>query len=129
MKTEFRLLAGLILWGSAPALWAGTATIDATVTDQYIRGFGACSAWHESAFSSQLATWFWDSTGMTGNNPNGIGLSLLRCHIPETNSSTGNPSDPGEVAVMKQAAGLGVTQIWLAEWTPPTAYKTAGATY
>ena len=130
MKILKTLLLILALTGGTSTLWAGTATVDASQTFQSIRGFGACSAWHESAYPSNLATWYWDATGMNGNNPNGIGLSILRCHIPYGNSTTGgNPSDPGETAVMKQAIGLGCTQIWLAEWTPPTAYKTSGATY
>src|ERR1700722_14887451 len=126
-KSRFLFLAALLL-ATARGAWAGTATIDATVTNQYIRGFGACSAWHESAYSTQLATWYWDSTGMSGNNPNGIGLSMLRCHIPYTNTTT-SVSDPGETAVMKQAIDLGVTQVWCTEWAPPANDRVAGSTW
>ncbi|MGH7740271.1 MAG: glycoside hydrolase, partial [bacterium] len=123
----------LILGAGLSEAWAGTATIDATTTDQYIRGFGACSAWHENTYSSQLATWYWDDTGMTGNNPNGIGLSMLRCHIPYTNSvgASGGTgiSDSGEIAVMKQAVGMGVTQVWLTEWAPPASYRPSGSSW
>jgi O-glycosyl hydrolase len=59
---------------------------------------------------------------MSGNNPTGIGMSLLRCHIPYDGSD-------GEIPVMKQAAGFGVTQIWAASWTPPTTYKQNGLTH
>ncbi|HET9869709.1 MAG TPA: glycoside hydrolase, partial [bacterium] len=132
-KTTTYILFVTALLGGFSQAQAGTATIDSTTTYQYIRGFGASSAWHESTFSTQLATWFWDSTGMTGNNPNGIGMSMLRCHIPYNNSTsaTGGTgiSDPGETAVMKQAIDLGVTQVWVTEWTPPNAYKTNGAPY
>ncbi|HVM32406.1 MAG TPA: carbohydrate binding domain-containing protein [bacterium] len=133
LKKLKSILTAFLCLAAVSPLWAGTATIDSTTTYQYIRGFGASSAWHESAFSTQLATWYWDATGMTGNNPNGIGMSMLRCHIPYTNTvgATGGTgiSDPGETAVMKQAIGLGVTQVWLTEWTPPTAFKTNGAAY
>ncbi len=122
------LFWGAVFFLAVPSLWAGTATIDATTTDQYIRGFGACSAWHESTYPTQLATWYWDSTGMTGNNPNGIGLSMLRCHIPYTNTTT-SVSDPGETAVMKQAIGLGVTQVWCTEWAPPNNDRVSGSTW
>ncbi len=123
-----------LIFGIAASSWAGTAAIDATVTDQYIRGFGGCSAWHDAAFASNLGTWFWDSSNTVVNagvtSASGIGMSMLRTHIPYDNSATttnGTVTDSGEVAVMKQAAALGVTQIWCTEWTPPTAYKTNGA--
>ncbi|HXL72795.1 MAG TPA: glycoside hydrolase, partial [bacterium] len=112
--------------------WAGTATIDATTTNQIIQGFGASSAWHESTFASGLATWFWDATdtvvsgGVT--SASGIGMSLLRCHIPYTNTTT-SISDPGETAVMKQAINLGVTQVWCTEWAPPNNDRSAGSTW
>jgi len=122
-KIVFGFLALAILLPQTPA-HAATCAVDISQTNQSIRGFGACSAWHNSAYPTQLATWYWDSAGMTGNNPNGIGLSLLRCHIPYDNSTSGGAiTDAGEAAVMKQAAGLGVSQIWIAEWTPPPAYK------
>jgi O-glycosyl hydrolase len=111
-----------------PAL-AGTATINAGTTNQYIRGFGAASAWHTGAYTAAQATIFWDDTTMNGNNPAGIGLSLLRCRIPPDNPTTGNSTsgsditDTGEIAVMNQAKGMGVSQIWATEWSVPAAWK------
>ncbi len=64
---------------------------------------------------------------MTGNNPNGIGMSLLRCHIPYDNPTTGNTvTDQGELPAMQQAQGMGCTQIWACEWSPPAAFKDNG---
>ena len=121
---------GALGWVSAN-LWAGTATIDATQTYQSIRGFGASSAWHTSAFSTQLATDFWDSTNTVTNagvtSAAGAGLSLLRCHIPYDNPTSGTSvTDQGELQVMKQALGLGCAQIWATEWSAPAAFKSNG---
>jgi O-glycosyl hydrolase len=128
------LIAGLVLSAFSKPAHAQTAVIDATQTYQYIRGFGASSAWHTSAFSTALATDFWDSTNTVVNagvtSASGIGLSMLRCHIPDDNPTTGTSvTDQGELAVMQQAKALGVTQIWATEWTPPNAYKTNGMPY
>ena len=109
-------------------VFAGTAVIDATQTFQLVRGFGASSAWHTAAFSTALATDFWDSTDTVVNagvtSASGIGLSMLRCHIPYDNPTTGTTvTDTGELAVMKQAQGLGCTQIWATEWSAPATWK------
>jgi O-glycosyl hydrolase len=116
-----------------------TAVIDAGTTNQYIRGFGASSAWHTAAYTNTTASGpesvvFWDDTNTVINagvtSASGIGLSMLRCRIPPDNPTTGTSvTDSGELAVMKQALGMGVTQIWATEWTPPTVYKTNGMTY
>ena len=125
-------LSGLFIL-AASTLWAGTATIDATQSFQFIRGFGASSAWHTAAFSNALATDFWDSTNTVTNagvtSAAGAGFSLLRCHIPSDNPTTGTTiTDYGELAVMQQAKGLGCTQIWATEWSPPANYKSNGST-
>ena len=133
MKTRknLRLLILSILLGVTSSLWAGSATIDSTQTYQFIRGFGASSAWHTSVFTTQLSTDFWDSTNTVTNagvtSAAGVGLSMLRCHIPYDNPTTGTSvTDQGELQVMKQALGLGCTQIWATEWSPPGIWKSNG---
>jgi glucuronoarabinoxylan endo-1,4-beta-xylanase len=108
--------------------FAGTAVIDATQTYQFIRGFGASSAWHTSAYTTAQATDFWDSTNTVVNagvtSAAGVGLSMLRCHIPYDNPTTGTTvTDTGELAVMHQAQSLGCNQIWATEWSAPAAFK------
>jgi O-glycosyl hydrolase len=119
------LLLGLFLvCGITASSWAGTATIDAGTTNQFIRGFGASSAWHTGTFTAAQATIYWDDTTMNGNNPAGIGLSMLRCHIPDDNPTTGTSvTDGGEINVMKQAKTMGVSQIWATEWSAPPSFK------
>ena len=125
IKNSFLFFAFL---GVSPVLFAGTANINATVTNQFIRGFGASSAWHTSAFPGNQATLFWDGTNTVVNagvtSASGIGMSLLRCHIPYDNPTTGTTvTDQGELPVMQQALGLGCTQIWATEWSPPASMK------
>ncbi len=117
------------LFGLAFSASAQTATINANTTNQFIRGFGASSAWHTGAYTAAQATIFWDDTTMNGNNPAGIGLSMLRCRIPPDNPTTGNSTsgsditDTGEIAVMNQAKGMGLSQIWATEWSVPAVWK------
>ncbi len=113
-----------LVCGFTASAWAGTATIDAGTTNQFIRGFGASSAWHTGTFTTAQATIYWDDTTMNGNNPAGIGLSMLRCHIPDDNPTTGTSvTDGGEINVMKQAKTMGVSQIWATEWSAPPSFK------
>ncbi len=100
----------------APPTWAATCAVDISQTNQFIRGFGASSAWHTNAYTTAQANIFWDGTNLNGNNPVGIGLSMLRCRIPPDTSN-------GEVAVMQQAKGMGCTQIWATEWSAPASMK------
>lgn len=101
-------LLGVLL---APRVWADVIEVDASRTDQVIRGFGACSAWSGSKINDNLAQLFFDPQ-------DGIGLSILRTRIPP--DSNWNSETPA----MLLAKNWGVTQIWSTEWTPPAGYKT-----
>src|SRR5579883_2644430 len=73
---------GLFILGalaSATTAWAGTCTVDATQTNQYIHCIGASSAW--SAIGSQGQALFAD------DNVNGhIGITSLRARIDPNNN-------------------------------------------
>ncbi len=129
-----------LLWilGSASAAWAQTATINSGTTNQLIRGFGASSAWHTAAYTNVTnngpeSILFWNSTSVTVSggvtSASGIGLSMLRCRVPPDNPTTGattsgsDITDTGEIAVMKQAKGMGLSQIWATEWSVPAVWK------
>ena len=129
IKYTIYLTAWIVLTTFSSMASAQTATINAGTTNQFIRGFGASSAWHSGAYTAAQATIFWDDTTMNGNNPAGIGLSLLRCRIPPDNPTTGattngsDITDSGELAVMTQAKGAGLSQIWATEWSVPAVWK------
>ena len=58
---------GFVLFTFSSSAWAQTATINASTTNQYIRGFGASSAWHTAAYTNTTASGpesvvFWDAT-------------------------------------------------------------------
>ena len=63
-------LAGLfaaVFFLGASTLRAGTATIDATVTNQYIHGFGAASAWNAVGNLSAYAATLWANDNTNGH--------------------------------------------------------------
>ena len=58
-KTNLILYAIVVFFFSTftPSVWAQTtAVINTTTTNQYIRGFGASSAWHTTAYTNTTAS-------------------------------------------------------------------------
>jgi len=109
-KSFFRLLA-IVALASANAAWAGTCTVDATQTNQFIHCIGASSAW--SGIGSLGTALFAD------DNVNGhLGLSSLRARI----DPTGNFSP--EVSTLATAHSVNPNVLlWATEWSPPAQYK------
>ena len=111
MKKIFLFLF-VLLSLAVPSLYAGTCTVDATSTYQYIRGIGASSAWYGLAGAS-AASLFAD------DNINGhIGISSLRARI----DPNGNHSGEVNNLVAAKAANPNLL-CWATEWSPPAQYK------
>ncbi len=101
----------LLVLASFSKAWAGTCTVDATQTNQFIHCIGASSAW--SAIGSQGQALFAD------DNVNGhIGLSSLRARIDPTN----NFSSEVNSLVTAHSVNPNVL-LWATEWSPPAQYK------
>jgi glucuronoarabinoxylan endo-1,4-beta-xylanase len=107
------MIALLIL--ALPRLAPGaTATIDSNATNQFIRGFGASSAWCNSSTLAPAAAELWADDSVDGH----AGLSILRTRIDPTGSFA------SEAANMTLAKAQNPNLcIWSTEWTPPAAYK------
>ena len=103
----------LILAMGLPALpaSAGTCTVDATQTNQFIHCIGASSAW--SAIGSLGQALFAE------DNVNGhLGLSSLRARIDPNNSFA------NEVNTLATAHSVNPNVLlWATEWSPPAQYK------
>ncbi|HVM33224.1 MAG TPA: malectin domain-containing carbohydrate-binding protein, partial [bacterium] len=99
------------LMGTAFPAWAGTCTVDATQTNQYIHCIGASSAW--SAIGSQGQALFAD------DNVNGhIGITSLRARIDPNNNFS------SEVSQLATAHSINPNVLlWATEWSPPAQYK------
>ena len=113
---------------------ARTAVINWTDLHQVIDGFGASCADFYEPLPSEMADFFFTTSG--------IGLSLLRTQVvpsaadcisffaPDGGSCLGVPSGStilvGELAIAKQAVARGVT-VWSAPWSPPAAMKNNGS--
>ncbi|HET9868960.1 MAG TPA: hypothetical protein VFR02_00470, partial [bacterium] len=104
------VLGALALLGTAAAS-AGTCTVDATQTDQYIHCIGASSAW--SGIGSLGQALFAD------DNVNGhIGITSLRARIDP------NGNFAPEVNTLAQAHSINPNVLlWATEWSPPAQYK------
>ena len=111
------------LFSGVSTLWAGTATIDATVTNQYIHGFGAASAWNAASNLSAYASVLWANDTTNGH----VGLSLLRTRIDPTDGGSGTAwnSEAGPMTLAKSVNPNII--IWSTEWSPPAAYKGNGS--
>ena len=108
---KISLLLVLLLSLVVPALYAGTCSVDATVTNQYIHCIGASSAW--SSIGSMGTALFADDT-VNGH----LGLSSLRARIDPNNSFS------SEVNTLKQAQAVNSNVLcWATEWSPPAQYK------
>ena len=91
--------------------WAGTCTINATQTNQYIHCIGASSAWSGiNGLGTQL---------FADDNVNGhIGLQSLRARIDPTNNFS------PEVSTLVSAKAVNPNILfWATEWSPPAQYK------
>jgi len=114
-------IPGLFLTlGFFPSLaMAGTCTVDATTTDQFIRGFGAASAWNAASNLSPYASTLWANDNVNGH----AGLSMLRTRIDPTDTGSGSAwnSEAGPMTLAKSTNPD--IQIWSTEWSPPAAYK------
>jgi glucuronoarabinoxylan endo-1,4-beta-xylanase len=105
------LLATFVFLSPALPAAAGTCTVDATQTNQYIHCIGASSAW--SAIGSQGQALFAD------DNVNGhIGITSLRARIDPNNSFS------SEVSQLVTAHSVNPNVLlWATEWSPPAQYK------
>ena len=117
---KFKLLCWVLaLSGAASTAWAGTTTIDATVTNQYIRGFGAASAWNAASNLSAYASTLWAVDNTNGH----AGLSMLRTRIDPTDTGSGAAwNTEGGPMTLAQSVNPNIL-IWSTEWSPPAAYK------
>jgi glucuronoarabinoxylan endo-1,4-beta-xylanase len=109
LKLSFILVAALF----SPAIkaFAGTCTINATQTNQYIHCIGASSAWSGiNGLGTQL---------FADDNVNGhIGLQSLRARIDPTNNFS------SEVSTLVSAKAVNPNLLfWATEWSPPAQYK------
>ena len=113
MQRQNLIVIALLVLGHS--LSAGTTgSIDANVTNQYIRGFGASSAWNGSGTLAPAAAVLWANDNIDGH----IGMSMLRTRIDPGGSFA------GEAAAMTLAKAQNPNLlIWSTEWTPPAAYK------
>ncbi|MBN2754287.1 MAG: endo-1,4-beta-xylanase [Candidatus Goldbacteria bacterium] len=109
-KVSMLLIVLLMLF--VPVLHAGTCTVDAGTTYQYIRAIGVSSAWYGLA-GGNATTLFAD------DNVNGhIGISSLRARI----DPNGNHAAEVNNLVAAKAAYSNLL-CWAAEWSPPPEYK------
>ncbi len=111
MKKVSLVLAVLLMF-FVPVLHAGTCTIDAGTTYQYIRAIGASSAWYGLAGGNPAAIF-------ADDNINGhIGLSSLRARIDP------NGNHAAEVGNLVTAKSANPNLLcWASEWSPPPQYK------
>jgi len=109
-KVSLLLLVFLLFF--MPALRAGTCTVDATSTYQYIRGIGASSAWYGLAGASATALF-------ADDNVNGhIGISMLRARIDPNNNHAAEVNN-----LLAAKAAYPNLLCWASEWSPPAQYK------
>ncbi|HUO56610.1 MAG TPA: malectin domain-containing carbohydrate-binding protein, partial [bacterium] len=115
-KLRELLLLTAALSGPAFPTWAGTCTVDATVTNQYIHCIGASSAW--SAVGS-LGTQLFAVDNVNGD----IGISSLRTRIDPTDTGSGSAWN-SELNNVNSAKAVNPNVLfWSTAWTPPAAYK------
>ncbi len=112
LKRYIPVIGTLFLWVLTLGFsWAGTCTVDATQTNQYIHCIGASSAW--SAIGSMGQALFAE------DNVNGhIGISSLRARIDPNNSFS---SEVNQLATAHSVNSN--VLLWATEWSPPAQYK------
>jgi len=96
----------------AKIVTAGQCTVDWNEVHQRIDGFGASSAWDDSAWTPAEADLFFSTN-------NGCGLSLLRSRIAPDGSSV-------ETDIMQMAQAHGA-RVWSALWSSPAIYKSTNS--
>jgi O-glycosyl hydrolase len=92
VRKKIFCLAVMLVAFAPPLAYSATATIDASTTYQYMRGFGGSSAWHNNAYAAAAATLFWDGTTMNGNNRSGSGCPFSVAISPTTGRMVRSPS-------------------------------------
>ena len=105
------LLIALSIFPLSSAALAGTCTVNASQTNQYIHCIGASSAWSGiNGLGTQL---------FADDNVNGhIGLQSLRARIDPTNNFS------SEVSTLVSAKAVNPNILfWATEWSPPAQYK------
>jgi O-glycosyl hydrolase len=115
----YKVLGILFLWFLTLGFsWAGTCTVDATVTNQYIHCIGASSAW--SGVGSLGQALFADDT-VNGH----IGLTSLRTRIDPTAVGGNTGAWNSELNNITAAHAVNPNVLfWSTEWSPPAMYKT-----
>ncbi len=100
-----------VIFTAASAALAGTCTVDATQTNQYIHCIGASSAWSGIGSLGQAL--------FAEDNVNGhIGISSLRARIDPNNNFS------PEVSTLATAHSVNPNVLlWATEWSPPAQYK------
>ena len=109
LKLSFILIAAM--FSPAMQAFAGTCTVNASQTYQYIHCIGASSAWSGiNGLGTQL---------FADDNVNGhIGLQSLRARIDPTNNFS------SEVSTLVSAKAVNPNLLfWATEWSPPAQYK------
>jgi glucuronoarabinoxylan endo-1,4-beta-xylanase len=109
LKVSFILFAALF----SPAIpaFAGTCTVNASQTFQYIHCIGASSAW---SGINGLGTELFADDNVNGH----IGLQSLRARIDPTNNFS------PEVSTLVSAKAVNPNILfWATEWSPPAQYK------
>src|SRR5215813_13574362 len=101
-------LAALSVW--TDHLSAATASVNLSITNQTIRGFGGASVWLGQMTNAEMDLLF-------GSGPGTVGLSILRIRIAPDNNWT----DELENAKKAKARG-GI--VMATPWTPPASMKT-----
>src|ERR1700733_2132208 len=110
-KLQLSFILAVGGFGTAFPAWAGTCTINATQTNQYIHCIGASSAWSSV---DGLGTQFFADDKVNGH----IGLTSLRARIDPTN----NFSPEVSTLVTAKASNPNIL-FWATEWSPPAQYK------
>ncbi len=121
------ILVFAVTFLSAAAANAGTSSVNAGVTHQVIRGFGASNAWSDCGSctpGSAKNAWFTPANldMLFSTSGNGIGLSIIRMRIPPDSSQFGSA-----IAPVQGAAARGAI-VMATEWTPPPQWKSANTT-
>ena len=115
MKKVLKLVVNLLsAFFIVSFLSAGTCSVDATATNQFIRCIGASSAWTYMLNLSNWANQLFADNDLEGY----IGLSSLRARIDP------NGSHASEVNNLVLAKNVNPNiLLWSTEWSPPPQYK------
>ncbi len=104
------------------AVYAADCNIYGLTDKQYIRGFGASSAWSDWGGNSAGNTWLVSHADEFFTTTSGIGLTIIRARINPVQSEWGNTAPP-----LQAARDRGATEIFATAWTPPAQWKSNNA--